>query len=162
MININPKVWPIGITLSILAVAGMCVWTVKVAQSAPVEYDNSFFDTYQNVDYNMNKMLTLQNEFNKKYSVNIERKDFIIGQNSVELKVTDKEENPINNAKIDVVITRPFTTRSDKKLKVISSKNGLYKFEPFEIKDLGRWQIQSKTTIDNLIAYNKLEVNATK
>ena len=162
MIKISPKIWPIGITISIIAVAGMCVKTVRIAQSLPIEYDNTFFDTYQNVDTNMNEILILQNKFNKKYDVVLEKKDFIIGQNKIEVKIVDKKNNPIKNAEINVVITRPFTTREDQKLKILSSENGIYKFEPFEIKNLGRWQIQSKTKIDNLIAYNKLEVNATK
>jgi nitrogen fixation protein FixH len=159
--NISPKVWPIGIVISIIAVAFMCIWTIKVAQSNPVQLDNTYFTSYQDLDMNANKIILEQQAFDKKYKIIIAQKDFIIGENSIEIKLTDKEQNAINNANIDVVITRPHTTATDKKLSVLSSKDGVYKMSHFEVKELGRWQIQSKVMIDNLTAYNKLEVNAT-
>jgi nitrogen fixation protein FixH len=161
MSKIGTKAWPIGITISIIAVAGLCVWTVKVAESVPVELDNTYFSSYRDLDMNANKIILEQQAFDKKYSVELPKKDFKIGQNEVEIKVTDKQNTPVKDAKIDVVITRPHTTATDQKLKLVEFKNGIFKFEPFEIKDLGRWQIQSKITIDKLTSYNKLEVNAT-
>jgi nitrogen fixation protein FixH len=159
--NISPKVWPIGIVTSIIGVAGLCVWTVKIAQSLPVELDNTYFASYRELDMNANKIILEQQAFDKKYEVNLEQKDFIIGENSIEIKLTDKQQQAVNDANIDVIITRPHTTSTDKKLTVVSSKDGVYKLTPFEVKELGRWQIQSKVTIANLTAFNKLEVNAT-
>jgi len=161
MNNIGAKVWPIGITLSIIVVAGLCIWTVKVAESAPVELDNTYFASYRDFDMNANKIIIEQKEFDEKYIVELPKKDFKIGQNEVEIKLTDKQNNPVSEAKIDVVITRPHTTATDQKLSLIEFKEGIFKFEPFEIKDLGRWQIQSKITVNNITSYNKLEVNAT-
>ncbi len=162
MSNIGAKAWPIGITLSIIAVAGLCVWTVKVAESLPVELDNTYFASYRDFDMNANKIILEQKAFDEKYIVELPKKDFIIGQNEVEIKLTDKQNNPVQEAKIDVVVTRPHTTATDHKLNLIEFKNGIFKFEPFEIKDLGRWQIQSKIVVNDLTSYNKLEVNATE
>lgn len=161
MIKINPKIWPIGITLSIIGVAGLCVWTIKIAQSLPVEMDNTYFVDYRDVDTNANKMILSQKAFDERYSVNFEVKDLVIGENKLDLTIVDKTNTPVDNAVIDLVITRPHTTQTDKNLKVLSHEKGLYRFEPFVIEDQGRWQIQAKTTINNLISYNKFEVNAT-
>lgn len=159
--KINPKVWPIGISLSILAVAGFCVWTVRVAMANPVELDNTYFASYRDLDMNANKIIIEQQKFDKRYNINIEKKDFIIGENSLEIKLSDKQNKSVDDATIDVVITRPFTTRTDKTLELLSAKDGIYKFKPFKIEQLGRWQIQSKIAVNDLTAYNKLEVNAT-
>jgi nitrogen fixation protein FixH len=161
MSKINPIVWPIGIVLSIIGVAGLCVWTIKIAQSLPVEMDNTYFADYREVDENINEMIMKQRAFETKYNVEVAQKDFIIGKNSIEMKITDKQNSPVDNAKVDIVVTRPFTTSTDKKLTVTSQENGIYKFEPFEVKGIGRWQIQSRVSINDLVAYNKLEVNAT-
>ncbi len=161
MSKINPIVWPIGIIASIIAVAGACVWTVKIAQTLPVEMDNTYFASYQDVDMNINDIIMSQREFDTKYNINIEQKDFIIGNNSIEIELTDKQNSVIDGATVDIVVTRPHTTSTDKKLVATSHENGIYKFEPFEVKELGRWQIQSRVSINDLVAYNKLEVNAT-
>jgi nitrogen fixation protein FixH len=161
MSKISPKVWPIGIVLSIIAVAGLCIWTIKIAQSLPVEMDNTYFADYREVDENINEMIMKQRAFETKYNIDIEQKDFIIGNNEIEMKITDKQNSMIDGAKVDIVVTRPHTTATDKKLIATSNKNGIYKFEPFEVKELGRWQIQSRVSINDLVAYNKLEVNAT-
>jgi len=159
--KINPIVWPIGIIASIMTIAGACVWTVKIAQSLPVEMDNTYFAKYQDVDENINEIIMSQRAFEAKYKINIEQKDFIIGNNTVEMKITDKQNAAINGATVDIVVTRPHTTSTDKTLVAVAHKNGIYKFEPFEVKELGRWQIQSRVSINDLVAYNKLEVNAT-
>jgi len=161
MSKINPIVWPVSIVIAIMAVAGMCVWTVKVAQSFPVEMDNSYFADYREVDENINEIIMKQRTFETKYNINIKQKDFTIGNNTIEMKITDKQNSAIDNAKVDIVITRPFTTKTDKKLVLTSNDNGIYKFEPFDVQELGRWQIQSRVSINDLVAYNKLEVNAT-
>ncbi len=159
--KINPIVWPIGITISIMIIAGMCVWTIAVAQSMPVHDDKSYFADYRDVDMNINEIIATQQKFDKKYNVYFKDEAFIIGENSVKLKITDKENNSINSAKVDILITRPLTSVSDKKLIPTKTEDGVYIFEPFDIKDLGRWQIQSRIIIDDLIAFNKIEVNAT-
>ncbi len=153
--------WPYAIITSIFAVMGMCVWTVNVAINNPVEEDYSYFLKYQAVNEDINDILVKEKAFNEKYNVVLSNKNFTIGQNSFELKVTDKEGTPIDVAKIKVGITRPHTSKEDQDLKFLSENNGVYKFEPFEIKDLGRWQIVSRVTVGEVEAFQKLEVNAT-
>jgi predicted secreted Zn-dependent protease len=160
--NKKANYWPHSIIASIFVVIGLCVWTVNVAINNPVEEDYSYFSKYQKVDEDINKILLKERAFNKKYSVVLSNNNFVIGQNSFELKVSNKEDNSsIDGAKVKVAITRPHTSKSDQDLKLLSDANGVYKFEPFEIKALGRWQIVSRVTVGELEAFQKLEVNAT-
>lgn len=160
--NINSKVWPAGITLSIIGVAGLCVWTVKFALQFPIEEDNSYFMSYSQSDIGMNEIMRKQQAFDKIHIVKLQKKDFTIGSNNVEIEIIDKQNNPVYDAKAQLIITRPHTTASDKHLTSTSNSNGFYKFDSFDINDLGRWQIQSKVIIGDAISFNKLEVNATK
>ena len=162
MSNKKSNYWPHSIVLSIFAVIGMCAWTIKIAVENPVEEDYSYFSKYQTVDADINKIILKEQAFNEKYSVNVANDNFIIGENSIQLKVSKKEDNSsIEGAKVKLVVTRPHTSKSDQDLKLLSDNDGIYKFEPFEIKKLGRWQIVSRVTIGELEAFQKLEVNAT-
>ncbi len=154
-------VWPIGITMSILTIAGMCVWTIAIAQSMPVQMDNSYFKDYRDVDMNINEIITKQKEFDTKYSVLLQQKDLKIGENSILVRVVDKQNSAIDDATVDVMMTRPHTVENDIELISSINKDGVYQFEPFDIQDEGRWLIQTRVTINELISHNKLEVNAT-
>ena len=154
-------VWPIGITMSILAIAGMCIWTIAIAQSMPVQMDNSYFKDYRDVDMNINEIITKQKEFDTKYNVLLQQKDLKIGENSILVRVTDKQNSAVSDAAVDVLMTRPHTVENDIELISATNKDGIYKFEPFDVQDEGRWQIQTRVTINDLTSYNKLEVNAT-
>ncbi len=154
--------WPHAITLAIFGVAGLCVWTVKVAVNNPVELDSFYFDSYQYVEQNYNDIINSQKAFDAKYDVVLPKENFKIGSNSIMITVSEKSTNRgIDDANVTVVITRPNTQKLDKKPKVISKKDGEYQLEPFDIKHLGRWQIMSKVTIGDLTTFKKLEVNAT-
>lgn len=163
MSNSKANYWPHFIVASIFAVAGLCVWTVKIAVEHPVEMDSFYFESYQNVDQDYNNIILKQQAFDKKYSVDVATKSFTIGENSLILNINEIASNDtISDANITVVITRPDSQRFDKKPKVLSSENGVYTFEKFDVQKLGRWQIMSKVTIGELTTFKKLEVNATK
>jgi hypothetical protein len=154
--------WPHFILASILAVAGLCVWTVKIAINNPVEMDSFYFEKYQQVDENINEIILKQQEFDKKYDVVVRKDDFKIGENEFFLNVHTKDNKFISDAKVEVTITRPDTSKYDKKLEVSSVKEGTYIFKPFNVEKIGRWQIMSKITVNNLTSFMKNEVNATK
>ncbi len=155
----NP--WPYSIVASILFIVFACAMTVKIALDNPVQMDSAYLAEYQQVDKNINEILEKQRKFDALYHVEVTKDFFAFGENSVELKVVDIKNNPINDADVEVLITRPDSTVFDVNLKPISSENGLYKFEPFEINKPGRWQILSKVSIGELATFKKLEVNAT-
>jgi hypothetical protein len=156
--------WPHFIVGSIIAVFGLCVWTIKVANSLPVEVDDFYFDSYYNVNQNINKIKLQEIEFDKRYDVDLLNEKLNIGKNSIEIKLTSKSGDGIDDANISVLITRPLTSKFDKRLKTTDVESGRYSFEAFEIEQnqLGRWQVKSKITIGDLTAFKVFEVNATK
>ncbi len=155
--------WPIGIILAILAVVVLGIWTIEQAKMNPVVEDDYYFDSYQNVERNINDIIKKQQAFDKKYNVAINAKAFQIGKNTLAITIMTKANAPVNDANITIKITRPDTDQFDKKPKLKSHQNGIYTFEPFDIEKIGRWQIMTKiATPDQLISFTKTEVNATK
>ncbi len=155
--------WPIGIVLSIFGLILLSIWTIQQANIKPVVEDDYYFDTYQNVERNINDIIKKQQAFDKKYNVAIDAKVFQVGQNTLAVTIVTKENTPVNDANITVKITKPDTNKFDKKPKLKNLQNGIYTFEAFDIEKIGRWQIMTKiTTPDQLVSFTKTEVNATK
>jgi hypothetical protein len=154
--------WPIGIFLAIVAVVCMGIWTLNIANKNPVVLDEYYFDTYQDVDHNSYEIKKSQEEFNKRYKISYNLEKFNIGNNALKITVTTKDNKPIENAKIRAKITRPFTNKQDIDLKLITSENGNYLFNDFNIDKVGRWQILSKVTVGKYTSFTKIDINATK
>ncbi len=154
--------WPIGIFLAIMAVVAMGVWTIKKANDNPVVMDEFYFGKYQDVELNYNKIQESQIAFDKNYNFSCNLNKLNIGDNTLTITISDKSNAPVENAKIMVKITRPFTNKQDRNLKVISQKNGVYTFPSFNIDKVGRWQILSKVTVGDKTSFTKTDVNATK
>jgi hypothetical protein len=157
--------WPIGIILAICGVVALGVWTIEQANIKPVVMDDYYFESYQDVEANINDIRAKQAAFDKKYNVQLLTDvPFIIGKNSLAIKLTTKANNlPVADANITVKITRPDTDKYDKRPKVTEYEKGVYHLKPFDIEKIGRWQIMTKiTTPDALVSFSKTEVNATK
>ncbi len=157
--------WPIGIILSIFGLIALSIWTIQQANIKPVVMDDYYFDSYQNVEANINEIQAKQIAFDKKYNTQIlANTPFVIGQNEIGIKLTTKSDNqPVADANITVKITRPDTDKYDQMLKVTSYENGIYHLTPFQVEKIGRWQIMTKIiTPDTLASFSKTEVNATK
>ena len=155
--------WPIGIILAILGLILLSIWTIEQANKQPVVMDDYYFDTYQNVEMNINDIIRKQQAFDKKYDVTVAATAFNLGKNRVAITLKTKEGQPVDDANITVKITRPDTDIYDQKPKVVSVSEGRYRFEEFNISRIGRWQIMTKiTTPDQLVSFSKTEVNATR
>ncbi len=155
--------WPHAIVGIILSVVIAGAWTVKIALENPVQEDTYFIDKYQYVDTNINTLLEKKAKFDAKYSVMCKTDRFDIGKNSLLLKIVDKDGNSkINNAKIELLITRPDTNKYNQNIKPNKIDNGIYYYGEIDIPKIGRWQILAKTKIGDLEGFDKFEVNATR
>ncbi len=154
--------WPIGIILSIFGLIALSIWTIQQANIKPVVMDDFYFDTYDNVDRNINEIIIKQQKFDKKYVVSYNKNSFTVGENDLVITIREKENSDaVKDADITVKITKPDTAKFDKRPKVTSYEDGKYKLENFMIEKMGRWQILTKITIDDLTSFTKTEVNAT-
>jgi len=159
--NNKKSFWPYGITISILLIAAACVYNVKLALEHPVEYDTYFLTKKQDLDDNINALLASQEQFNKRYQVEIDYDKFKSKNNEIKIKITDKNtKKAVMNANFELLITRPDVSTFDVKPKLIEIKDEYYIFESFDVDKKGRWQILFKTTVGQLSSFVKLETYA--
>ncbi len=139
-----------------------CIVTIIIAVNSPNDMDNIYLRAYQDVNDNIHEIMKKETEFNENFLVNVDKDNFIIGKNSFELKITDTNNQAIDGAKIDLLLTRPNSSQLDQKLIESKNENGIYYFENFELKNLGRWQIESRIEIDKYVGFYRTEINATE
>lgn len=161
-VKIERNYWPHAIVLMILGCIAACVWTVKIALNNPVEMDTFYMEKYQKVDENINQIMELQEKFNAKFDLAYSTEKFQMGQNSITLRLSDKEGKAINDATMFIMLSRPDSNKENQKLTPTHVENGNYTFGPFEITKPGRWQILSKIEVGEFKGYHKNEAYAVK
>jgi len=154
--------WPHTIIAMIVACIIACGWTIKIALDNPVEMDTFYMEKYQKVDQNINEIIELQTKFDAAFDLSYSTEQFVMGQNTMTLKLTDKSGKVVNNANITMMLSRPETNKDNKQMKPSKVENGLYTFGPFDIQKPGRWQILSKIEMDEFKGYHKSEAYTAK
>lgn len=147
--------WPYGILLSILAIVIACITTIVIASDYPVYEDNFYFDTYQNVESNYNKIQNNQKCFDENFKLHIKDKESFIykrklvyyineGQNEFRIFIENLKNYDLNKLQIEALLSRPHTNKNDEKLQVKLDANELV-FD-FNVKEKGNWQLLLKIT----------------
>jgi nitrogen fixation protein FixH len=154
--------WPHTIIAMIVACIIACGWTIKIALDNPVEMDTFYMEKYQKVDQNINEIIELQTKFDAAFDLSYSTEQFVMGQNTMTLKLTDKSGKVVNNASITMMLSRPETNKDNKQMKPTKVENGLYTFGPFDIQKPGRWQILSKIEMGEFKGYHKSEAYSNK
>jgi len=149
------KLWPIGVALAIVGVAGFCVWTVKVTSSANIQESDAYMTNYQDADAKANDFIKARIKFDKKYNIAYVTES-IGGENPIiKYKISDKSGNPVNNATITVAISRPETKKYDQKLSNVTVDNGIYSIKGATFPMAGVYNIVAKVSIgDDYRFYN--------
>ncbi|MFT7860490.1 MAG: FixH family protein [Sulfurimonas sp.] len=141
------KIWPYIVGGSITLVFGMCVATIMVTSKANIQESNAYLSNYQEADARANELINAQINFDRKYNIEYVT-DGIGGKNpEIKYKVTDKDGNYINTAKLLVDISRPETAEFNQQLKEFSVKDGVYTLKGAKFPKVGVW---------NLIAHIKV------
>lgn len=154
--------YPHAVIGMILGCVIACAYTVKIAVDNPVEMDTFYMEKYQKVDQDINTILELQEKFNAKFDLAYSTNKFEMGQNSITLKLSDKNAQMIDNAKVTLMLSRPDSNKDNQQFTPSKVENGNYTFGPFEINKPGRWQILSKIEVGEFKGYHKNEAYATK
>lgn len=147
--------WPYGILLSILTIVLACITTIVIASDYPVYEDNFYFDTYQNVESNYNKIQNNQKHFDENFKLHIKDKESFIykrklvyyideGQNEFRIFIENLKNYDLNKLQIEALLSRPHTNKNDEKLQVKLDTNELV-FD-FNVKEKGNWQLLLKIT----------------
>lgn len=162
-IQVERNYWPHSIIAGILLVISACVATIVIAVKNPVEMDTFYMEKYQKVDENFNEIIVLQEKFNAKFDLHYSTESFVIGQNSIAIKLIDKQTSKeVGDAKVVLLLSRPETNKDNKEMKPSKIENGTYTFDAIETLKPGRWQILTKVEVGEFKGYSKYEVYATK
>lgn len=151
--------WPILISLSIVGIIGACVWTVKVALNNPVEMSDYGMQNYHEYDRDANDIINAKASFDRKYTIELLTEQIGERGTVIAYKILSKEGNPIDNADLKVVLTRPDTTKNDIVMDNPTVENGIYSFVPVDLNKPGRWDIMAKVSVGNDQRYYNLKAD---
>ncbi|MFZ2889481.1 FixH family protein [Sulfuricurvum sp.] len=147
--------WPIIIGLSIVGVIGACVWTIKVAINNPVEMSEYGMQNYHEYDRDANEIIEAKIAFDRKYSITFLTSQIAQKGTVIEYNLSDKMGNMVNDAKIDVILTRPDMNKFDINLSIATVVDGKYTFSAVDLPKAGRWDIMAKVSVgDDQRYYN--------
>lgn len=155
----NGKIWPYAIGASIIAIFGACVATVFVAGTLPVEKSDIYMMEYHEADAKANELLQAKILFDKRYRVEYVTEEFGAQKAVLSYKLSDKDANPIDNANIKVVVTRPNNHKHDQELSNPKVQNGIYTFEPITLPQEGRWDIMAKVSVGELERFYNIKTD---
>jgi len=153
------RIWPYAIVLSILFVIAASVMTVVIAVENPVEMSDSNMQDYHHYDANANTFIEAKIAFDKQYIISYVSEKLDKEQAVVAYKLTDKEGNEVNSAKINIVLTRPDNCDSDIELNATSVKGGVYTFDAGTLPLEGRWNIMANVVVGDSQRYYNLKAD---
>ena len=159
MENNEGKKWPWIIALSIFIFIIAVVFAVKVALTAPVKLSNYGMQNYHAYDANVNDIIEEKIAFDKNYMIVFMTPQLTAKGAVISYRINDKENNPANNAKIEVVLTRPDTTDFDIALNNPTFADGVYTFKATDLPKLGRWDILAKISIGDKSRFYNLKAD---
>jgi len=155
----NGRIWPYAIGASITFVFGACIATVIVANKLPVEKSDTYMMGYHEADAKANDLIQATIDFNKKYKISYVTDGLNVDTSIIKYRVTDINSNPVNDAKIKVIVTRPNNHKYDQELNNPSVLNGVYTFNSITLAQEGRWDIMAKININNLQRFYNLKAD---
>jgi nitrogen fixation protein FixH len=155
----NGKIWPYAIGTSIVLVFGACVATVAVTNTMPVEKSDTYMMDYHEADAKANELIKAQIAFDKKYKIKYITDGLSLDESIIKYKISDLNLNPVENAKIEVVITRPNNHKYDQTLKSSTYENGVYTFDSVKLPVEGRWDVMAKVSVGDLQRYYNVKAD---
>ncbi|WP_294928955.1 FixH family protein [Sulfurimonas sp.] len=146
----NGRIWPYSIAASIIFIFGACVATVIVANTLPVEKSDTYMMDYHEANAKVNDILESAIAFNKKYKIEYITDGLSTQNSTIKYRVSDIDSNPVNDAQIKVIVTRPNNHKHDQELSNPKIENGVYTFDSIELPQEGRWDVMAKVAVEEL------------
>ena len=135
------KQWPIFVAVAIMGVVLLSYWTIKETMQTDLSQSDMYMSKYQNVDENINEYLQKNIEFDRKYDVKLVDIDLGKKEGIIRYSIMSKSGGAVNDAKIELVLTRPIADAKDLKLTPTKAANGIYSFEHIVLPKKGRWDL---------------------
>lgn len=143
----NGMQWPIGIIGSIILIVIACAVTVYVALLQPVQEDADMMLDYHSLNQNVNDVINAGIKFNAKYKLTYTGEGVSLEGSSISFKLEDMNANPVNNAVVKIVLSRPVVSGENLELQNPHVENGNYVFENVKVAEKGRWNILAKVMV---------------
>jgi len=153
------KKWPWIIGLSIVGVIGFSIATVSVAIKNPVEMSDYGMQSYHSYDDNVNDIINAKIAFDQSYTIAFLTPQIQEKSSIFVYQVRDKSGKAIDNAKIDLILTRPDTQKFDLNLTNPDIHDGKYTFNAIDLPKIGRWDILAKVSIGDKQRYFNLKAD---
>ena len=154
------RIWPYAIVISILLIVAASIATIVIAVKHPVEMDDMDMQDYHHYDANANDIISAKIYFDRKYDLSYESHSFELDNAVVAYKLVDKQGNPVNDAKINIMVTRPGNHNTDLPFDAPTSiENGIYTFSVGKLPLEGRWNILARILINDSERYFNLKVD---
>ena len=153
------RIWPYAIVFSILFIVAASAVSVVVAVKNPVEMSDLDMQGYHHYDANANDIIAAKIAFDKKYSIEYVSNELNQENAVIAYRVTDKDGNSINDAKINIILTRPDNNKSDIASETSKVDNGVYAFEVGKLPLAGRWDIMAHVVVGENERYYSLKAD---
>ena len=154
------RIWPYAIVISILIIIAAAAATVVVAVKHPVEMSDMDMQDYHHYDRNANDIINAKIAFDRLYDLSYHSHSFNKENAVVAYALVDKEGNAIDNAKINIMVTRPGDHNNDMPFdKPSHIENGVYSFNICALPLEGRWNVLAEIIVDNNVRYFNLKVD---
>ncbi len=168
------KYWPYLILGFIFIGLFLGFWTVRSAISMPVHESEAYQKKYQDADTNINKILEAQQRFDLRYRLEpvgfklstFKVKDYAIKHGKVvalenkmviHYRIATLSGEPIHDANLTVLITRPQTSSEDQTFSNLKEKDGIYATPSITFKSPGRYQLSVRAQIGDAVGYLRQE-----
>ncbi len=149
--------WPYGIALSFVLIIALIIGTIIVAGNNKVEDSDNYMSNYHYVDKNYNEIIKAEIAFNSSYNLEYERQVLKEEGCDVVFTLRDKAGQPVNDAKMKIVVTRPNTHEFNKELNAPKIENGQYRFEGITLEKPGRWNILAHVQVNDDYRYCEIK-----
>ncbi|HEX5330673.1 FixH family protein [Sulfuricurvum sp.] len=154
--------WPIIIAVSTAIVIGFGVVTIKTAINNPVEMSDYGMQNYHEYDRDANEIIEAKIAFDEKYSIAFLTPQISEKGTVIEYNLTDKAGKAVNDAKFQVVLTRPDNNKCDVNLSSPTVSEGKYAFAPVDLPKAGRWDIMAKISVGSVQRYYNIKADTRK
>jgi len=152
--------WPYAILASIFIIIIASGLTIYVAVQNPVEMSDMDMQDYHHYDRNANDIISAKIYFDRKYDLSYHSHSFKQDDAVVAYKLVDKQGKAVNNAKMNIMVTRPGNHDTDLPFDAPENiENGIYTFHVGALPLAGRWNILTRIMVGEDVRYFNLKVD---
>ena len=173
--NNEKTYWPHMIVGFLIVGFTLSYWTVKSATSMPVQESNQYMLKYQTADININQITERKMAFDKIYTINIVNVETMVmtdninsnrpqpnpvklsqGLNTFSYEVVKKDGTNVSDINATFLLTQPHSRREDKFFTNVPYVDGKYKIKDVNISKAGRYTLQFRAEIADVMGYSAI------